>query len=231
MSFPALQACLFDLDGVIVDTAKYHYLAWREIAAELGFGFREADNERLKGVSRDRSLEILLEIGGLTLDDRSKAILAAKKNNRYLHKVLNMTPGEILPGAKKFLVGCRNAGLKIGVVSASKNADTILKLLQIRDFFDAVVDGTMVEKTKPDPEAFLMGARDLGVASDVCAAYEDAAAGIAAANAAGMFSVGIGDRAVLKDADIVVSGLADLTIAVVIAERDRHARQAAGAAS
>ena len=114
-----LKACLFDLDGVIVDTAKYHYIAWREIAKELGFVFTEADNEKLKGVSRMRSLEILLQIGGISLDGESKALLAQKKNSLYLQYVLKMRPDEVLPGAKEFLADCRNNKLGIGLGSAS----------------------------------------------------------------------------------------------------------------
>ena len=202
-----LKACLFDLDGVIVDTAKYHYVAWREIAEKLGFVFTEADNEKLKGVSRMRSLEILLEIGGISLDGESKTLLAQKKNLLYLQYVLKMRPDEVLPGAKEFLTDCRNNNLGIGLGSASKNATTILNLLQITHLFDAIIDGNKVTKAKPDPEVFLTGARELGVLPQNCVVFEDAKAGIEAAIAANMFSVGIGDPVILEKSEFRYFGL------------------------
>jgi len=220
-----LKACLFDLDGVIVDTAKYHYIAWREIAKELGFVFTEADNEKLKGVSRMRSLEILLEIGGISLDGESKALLAQKKNSLYLQYVLKMCPDEVLPGAKEFLADCRNNNLGIGLGSASKNATTILNLLQITPLFDVIIDGNKVTKAKPDPEVFLAGAKELGVLPQNCVVFEDAEAGIEAANAANMFSVGIGDPAILKKANFVTSGLKNLSVKSLIARLERQSNR------
>ena len=216
-----LKACLFDLDGVIVDTARYHYIAWRQIARELGFEFTEEDNERLKGVSRIRSLEILLGIGGITLDDETKAGLAQKKNSLYLEHVLKMRPDEVLPGAREFLTECRNHKLGIGLGSASKNATTILNLLQITDLFDVIIDGNKVTQAKPDPEVFLKGAQELGVPPPSCVVFEDATAGIEAAVAAGMFSVGIGDPVVLGQADFVVAGLKDLSVTTLLAKLKR----------
>lgn len=220
-----LKACLFDLDGVIVDTARYHYVAWREIAEELGFVFTEKDNERLKGVSRTRSLEILLEIGGISLDDESKTLLAQKKNSLYLQYVLKMRPDEVLPGAKEFLADCRNNNLGIGLGSASKNATTILNLLQITPLFDVIIDGNKVTKAKPDPEIFLAGARELGVLPQHCVVFEDAEAGIEAALAANMFSVGIGDPVILKKADLVASGLKNLSVKTLIAKLERQSNR------
>ena len=213
----SLEACLFDLDGVIVDTAKYHFIAWRQIAGELGFSFTEADNERLKGVSRLRSLDILLEIGGIALDSAAKAQLAEKKNALYLQYVLAMHPGDALPGAAEFVWGCRMAGLKTALATASRNARVIIDLLQIASLFDAMVDGNKVKRTKPDPEVFLLCAQELGVEAKSCVVFEDAEAGIEAACAAGMFSVGIGCPAILKRADMVVPGLAKLTVQSVLA--------------
>jgi beta-phosphoglucomutase len=224
-----LKACLFDLDGVIVDTARYHYVAWREIAEELGFVFTEEDNEKLKGVSRIRSLEILLEIGGISLADESKTLLARKKNSLYLQYVLKMRPDEVLPGAKEFLTDCRNNNLGIGLGSASKNATTLLNLLQITHLFDAIIDGNKVTKAKPDPEVFLTGARELGVLPQNCVVFEDAEAGIEAAIAANMFSVGIGDRVILKKANFVVSGLKDLSVKTLIAKLERQSSRNAPA--
>jgi beta-phosphoglucomutase len=224
-----LKACLFDLDGVIVDTAKYHYVAWREIAEELGFVFTEEDNEKLKGVSRMRSLEILLEIGGISLDGESKTLLAQKKNSLYLQYILKMRPDEVLPGAKEFLADCRNNNLGIGLGSASKNATTLLNLLQITHLFDAIIDGNKVTKAKPDPEVFLTGARELGVLPQNCVVFEDAKAGIEAAIAANMFSVGIGDPVILKKANFVTSGLKNLSVKTLTAKLERQSNRNAPA--
>jgi len=224
-----LKACLFDLDGVIVDTARYHFVAWREIAEELGFVFTEEDNEKLKGVSRIRSLEILLEIGGISLDDESKMLLAQKKNSLYLQYVLKMRPDEVLPGAREFLTDCRNNNLGIGLGSASKNATTILNLLQITHLFDAIIDGNKVTKAKPDPEVFLTGARELGALPQNCVVFEDAKAGIEAAIAANMFSVGIGDPVILEKANFVTSGLKNLSVKTLIAKLERQSNRKAPA--
>lgn len=206
-----IKACLFDLDGVIVDTAKYHFIAWREIARELGFEFTEAHNERLKGVSRMRSLEILLEVGGITLDQQTKERLAEKKNNDYLRYILQMTPDEILPRAKEFLMELRHSNIKIALGSASKNAMTILDRLQITHLFDAIIDGNKVTKAKPDPEIFLKGAEELGVLPGNCVVFEDAEAGIEAAIAAKMKCVGIGSPKNLRKANIVIPGFEKIT--------------------
>lgn len=207
-----IKACLFDLDGVIVDTAKYHYLAWKRLAKELGFDFTEEHNERLKGISRMQSLEILLEVGGLTLDEKVKMELADKKNSWYCEYIAKMTPDEILPGAKEFLELLRNNGIKIALGSASKNSMSILTNLGLVDHFDAIVDGNKVTHAKPDPEVFLLGAKELGAAPDECVVFEDAQAGIEAAISAGMYSVGIGDPKVLHKANIVVSSLKEMTL-------------------
>jgi beta-phosphoglucomutase len=207
-----IDACIFDLDGVIVDTAKYHFIAWRQIAKELGFEFTEAHNERLKGVSRMRSLEILLEIGKIDLDEDTKELLAEKKNNNYVQFILKMNPDEILPGAKDFLTECRLSKIKTALGSASKNAMTILDRLQIADFFDAVIDGTKVTKAKPNPEIFIKGADALGVSYQNCVVFEDAEAGIEAALAANMKCVGIGKKEILGKANIVIPGFQNFSL-------------------
>jgi len=207
-----IKACLFDLDGVIVDTAKYHYIAWRELAEELGFEFTEHDNERLKGVSRMASLEILLEIGNITLSDDKKLEMATRKNDRYVSYITNMQPDEILPGAKEFLEACRRAGIKTALGSASKNALTILDRLGLTPLFDAIIDGNLVSKAKPDPEVFLKGAEAVHVKPTECVVFEDAEAGVDAALAAGMKCVGIGSPTNLGHATIVVDGLHCMTI-------------------
>jgi beta-phosphoglucomutase len=211
-----LKACLFDLDGVIVDTAKYHYIAWKQISDELGFEFTETHNERLKGVSRMQSLEILLEIGGITnLDLKTKEVLATRKNTLYVDYITKITPEEILPGAEKFLRELRANGVLIALGSASKNAPIILEQLHINFLFDAIIDGNKVSKAKPDPEVFLMGASELNVNPSECIVFEDAEAGIDAAIAGGMKSIGIGSPENLGKADLVVSGLDKLNFEMV----------------
>jgi beta-phosphoglucomutase len=201
-----IKACIFDLDGVIVDTAKYHYLAWKSIADELGFEFTEKHNERLKGVSRMRSLEIMLEVGGIILDKSTCEILADKKNKLYLEYVLKMGPDEVLPGAKEFLTELRQNNILTALGSASKNAMTILDRLHITSYFDAIIDGNKTAKAKPDPDVFMKGAQELGVDPHYCVVFEDAEAGIEAAIAAGMRCVGVGSQETLGKANAVIDG-------------------------
>ena len=209
---PSPSACIFDLDGVLVDTAKYHYLAWKRLAEELGFYFSEADNERLKGVSRMASLDILLEVGGITkLSAQDKLAMADRKNSWYVEYISKMTPEEVLPGALDFLQQVKAAGVKIALGSASKNAGMILQRTNIAPFFDVVIDGSKVSNAKPDPEIFLLGARELGVPPSECIVFEDAAAGIEAAIRAGMKCVGVGKPAILHRATIVIPGFDGIT--------------------
>ncbi|WP_027088068.1 beta-phosphoglucomutase [Cohnella panacarvi] len=205
-----IKGAIFDLDGVIVDTAKYHYLAWRRLADQRGIPFTEHDNERLKGVSRMRSLDIILELGGFTLPDEEKEAMAAYKNELYLDYIRRMDESEILPGAKEYMASLRAKGVRIALGSASKNAAFILERVGLSGMFDAVIDGTKVTKAKPDPEVFLVACESLGLAPRDCAVYEDAAAGVQAAKAAGIYVVGIGDGDVLGEADEVVAGLHEL---------------------
>lgn len=207
-----MRAAIFDLDGVIVDTAKYHYLTWKRLAHSLGFDFTEVDNERLKGVSRGRSLEILLEIGGLDLDDETKAQMAARKNEWYVDYIRQLDAGEILPGATEYLKAIRSRGVRTALASASKNAPLILERLGISALFDVVVDGNKVNNAKPDPEVFLRVAEELGIPPASCVVFEDAEAGIEAALRAGMGAVGIGSPFRLKDADVVIGGLWQLVV-------------------
>jgi beta-phosphoglucomutase len=210
MTARTMRAAIFDLDGVIVDTAKYHYLAWKRLARELGFDFSEADNERLKGVSRTRSLEILLEIGGIDVCEADREAMAARKNEWYVQYISDMTPDELLPGAVEYIAFLRSKGIKIAVASASKNASLILDRLQIGAAFDVVVDGTKVTKAKPDPEVFIRAAADLGVPNADCVVFEDAEAGVQAAKRAGMGCVGVGKPGNLRDAEIVITGFEPL---------------------
>lgn len=205
-----IKACIFDLDGVIVDTARYHFIAWKALADELGFEFTEKDNERLKGVSRMTSLDILLEIGGLDFSREKKEELAKRKNEHYRSFILKMTPDEILPGATEFIKELKEKEIKIALGSASKNAMTILDRLQLTSWFDAVIDGTKVSKAKPDPEVFLKGAEALDIAPEKCVVFEDAEAGVEAALAGGMKCIGIGTSEVLGKANLVVAGLHEM---------------------
>ena len=210
-----IKACLFDLDGVIVDTAKYHYLAWRRLADQLGFDFSKEDNERLKGVSRMASLDILLSIGGVDASDKEKEEMAAKKNQWYVEYITKLKEEEILPGVKEFLLLLRENGVKIALGSASKNSMIILENLKLISYFDAIVDGNKVSKAKPDPEVFLLGSRELSVAVEDCVVFEDAEAGIEAAMRAGMKSIGIGSPEVLKAADKVLPGFQGIGLEVL----------------
>ena len=208
----SLKACIFDLDGVIVDTAKYHYLAWKKLAVILNVQFNEKDNERLKGVSRIASLDIILELGGIKLDEKKKAEYAAMKNEWYLDYIRRMTPDEILPGSLELISELKNAGIKVALGSASKNTPLILDRLGIEKLFDAVADGNVVTKAKPDPEVFIKAAKMVGVAPEDCVVFEDAVAGVKAAINAGMLCVGIGSGKILTDAHYVISGLDKLNL-------------------
>jgi len=210
-----IKACIFDLDGVIVDTAHYHFLAWKRLADELGIAFTEHDNERLKGVSRMRSMDILLELGGISLSPHEKERLANKKNSWFVDYIERMIPEEIFPGVKPLLIGLRSRGVKVGLASSSKNAQTIIQVLHIQHEFDAVVDGTMVTHTKPDPEIFLLAARRLGVSPQDCLVFEDAAAGVEAALAAGMRCIGIGSENQLNKADRVFKSTDQFSVEMV----------------
>lgn len=208
-----IQAVIFDLDGVIVDTAHYHFVAWQRLARELGITFTEHDNERLKGVSRMRSLEIILEIGGVSLSEEKKEELATKKNSWFVEYIEAIKPEEIFPGVREMLQGLRQQGYKIALASSSKNAETVIRLLQIGHLFDAIVDGTMITHTKPDPEIFLLAAKKLNVAPANCVVFEDAEAGVEAALAAGMKCVGVGSPRQLGKANVIVSKTADFNLA------------------
>ncbi len=204
-------AFIFDLDGVIVDTAKYHYLAWRNLANALGFDFTEAQNELLKGVSRIQSLEILLSIGKVELPRAEKEKLLLQKNTEYLEYVNKMTSEEILPGVNDLLNFLEINDIRYALGSASKNAPLILEKVGLLNRFTAIVDGNDVSKAKPDPEVFLIGAKKLGMNPENCVVVEDAIAGIQAANAAKMISIGIGDLNVLYEADYVFKDMTAIT--------------------
>lgn len=206
------KAFIFDLDGVIVDTAKYHYLAWKELANKLGFDFNEEQNELLKGVSRVRSLEILLKIGNVHLEPEQKEKYLKEKNDQYLQYIAKMDHTEILPGISKVLQYLKSNNIPFSLGSASKNARLILETLDLIDLFDAIVDGNDVSSAKPDPEVFLIAAQKLGVAPQECIVIEDAQAGIEAAHNAEMTSIGIGDAKVLQKANYTLKNTSEITI-------------------
>ncbi len=202
-----LKACIFDLDGVIVDTAKYHFSAWRRLAEELGITFTKADNERLKGIGRMASLNIILDIGGMILPEKEKEVLTEKKNAWYLDLIKDMDASEILPGVEDLLIELRDNNIGIALGSSSKNAKNILHLISLKDFFETIVDGTTITNPKPDPEVFLTGAKNLKNKPEDCVVFEDAEAGIQAAINAGMKSIGCGEEAILGAANFVVQSL------------------------
>lgn len=192
---------IFDLDGVIVDTAKYHYLAWRNLAEELGFEFTHEQNELFKGVSRKRCLEILLKMGKIDATQDQFDRWMIEKNIDYLKYIEKMDASEILPDVPKILEYLKRNELPIALGSASRNASSILEKVQLTSFFDTIVDGNNVTKAKPDPEVFLIAAKNMNVKPENCMVFEDAVAGIRAANAARMISIGIGDANILSEAD------------------------------
>ncbi len=192
------KAFIFDLDGVIVDTARYHFFAWQKIAAELGVEFTPEHNEKLKGVSRVRSLDIILELGKITARDEDRQRWLHQKNEDYLGYIANMDETEILPGVMHTLKYLKRNGQPIALGSASKNARPILQKVGILEYFDAIVDGNDVTNAKPDPEVFLQAARQLGAKPEDSIVFEDSEAGIDAANIAGMTSVGIGEEKILQ---------------------------------
>lgn len=207
----ANRAVIFDLDGVIVDTAKYHYIAWRKIANDLGFDFSEAQNENLKGVSRVQSLEYLLNIGKVNISQHEKNILLDRKNEHYLSLISNMSRAEMLEGIEDLLNQLQLHKIPFALGSASKNALTILNALQITDMFSAIVDGNEVTKAKPDPEVFLIAAKKLGFIPEKCIVIEDSKAGIDAANSVNMISVGIGNNHVLNASTYLLQNTKSLT--------------------
>lgn len=194
------KAFIFDLDGVIVDTAKYHFLAWQKLANQLGIEFTHEHNEELKGVSRVRSLDLILELGNITASQEDKNKWLLQKNEEYLTYLVDMDEREILPGVLKVLEFLKSKNQHITLGSASKNARPILEKTKTLHFFDAIVDGNDVTNAKPDPEVFLRAAKLVGVANENAIVFEDSVAGIQAANSAAMISIGIGDASVLHEA-------------------------------
>jgi beta-phosphoglucomutase len=198
------KACLFDLDGVLVDTAIYHFKAWKMLGENFNYQLTEEQNEQLKGVSRVESLNRILNWASYTATEEQKEIWLKEKNDTYLQLIMNMNPSEILPGVVDFLGQIKADGYKIALGSASKNAEIILEKTHLTPWFDLIIDGNKVSKSKPDPEVFLKGAEGLGLLPSECIVFEDAQAGVEAAIAGGMKVIGIGEASVLSDANKVI---------------------------
>lgn len=212
----AFRAAIFDLDGVLVDSARLHFTAWKRIADELGVPFTEHDNEALKGVDRMGSLEHILALGSLTRASTEKEDLAARKNGFYLQALESMGHRDVLPGANALLAAARSAGLSLAVASASRNAATVLARVGLLDTFDFVADAGQVARSKPAPYIFLACAEALTVPAQACVGFEDAAAGVAAIKAAGMTAIGIGEAGVLSAADRIFPSTAAVDFAAVL---------------
>ena len=203
---------IFDLDGVLVDTAKYHYLAWKQLADRLNIPFTKEDNEQLKGVSRVKSLEILLSLGSKNYTENERKQFMDQKNETYVRYISHMDESEILPGVVELLNQLKRKKIKIALGSASKNSELILKNTKLQDYFDAIVDGNDVSKAKPDPEVFLLGAKKIGIPANQCMVFEDAKAGIEAAKQAGMLAIGVGTQENLPNADILIKNLEEIEL-------------------
>jgi beta-phosphoglucomutase len=211
-SMSKYKAVIFDLDGVITDTAHYHYLAWKRLADAEGAPFDEEFNEQLKGVDRMGSLELILARAPRDYTQEQKLALADAKNRHYQELIATMSPSDLLPGALDALEAVRAAGLKTGLASVSKNAFTVLDRLGIRDRFDTVVDAARIANSKPHPEIFLTAASQLGVLPADCLGVEDAVAGVASILDAGMFALGVGRPEVLTRADRVIASMEEFRL-------------------
>lgn len=220
----SLKGLIFDLDGVLTDTAKYHFLAWKKLADELNMSFTEKDNELLKGVSRIESFGIILKINGRSneFSDEEKERLANLKNDYYREMIEQLTPEDILCGVLPFINAAKQNGLKCAVASISKNAPRVLELLGISDLFDYIADAAAVTKPKPDPEIFLTCAKALGFKPNECIGFEDAQAGIEAIHSAGMLSVGINVSVTSLEPDITLTSTNELDLTKIKQEFDER---------
>lgn len=207
-----IKAAIFDLDGVIIDTAHYHYIAWKRLASELNINLTIEHNELLKGVSRIRSLEIILELGNIHLSEEDKEKYANKKNAWFVEYIESIRPEEIFPGVNELIQSMKDRGINVALASSSKNAPRVIELLKISELFDTMVDGTMITHSKPHPEIFLLAASRLGVLPVECVVFEDAEAGVEAALAAGMKCVGVGSPEQLGKANKVIAKTGDFKV-------------------
>lgn len=210
MSLP--KACIFDLDGVIVDTVPAHYIAWKAMADELNIPFSEEENEHLKGVSRIDSMKRILAMGNIEKTEEEIIDYTTRKNEIYVEIISKMTPKDILPGVVEFIDLLRKNNVAVAIGSSSKNTPTILKGVGLEKAFDVIVDGNQVTHSKPDPEVFLKGATQLDFAPEECIVLEDAISGVEAAKRGGMKCIGVGDAKVLGAADVVITDMTELNI-------------------
>lgn len=207
-----IKGIIFDLDGVITDTAEFHYLAWKQLCDEEGLKFDKLLNEELKGVSRKKSLDIILKHNSTTISEIEKETYTNRKNEYYLVHLKSLSPQDYLPGIKFFLESLKASKIKIGLGSASKNAICVLEKLEATHFFEVIGDGNSVVNAKPAPDLFLFVAKELGCAPEECIVIEDAAPGIDAAHKAGMKAVGIGEKEVLGEAELVLENTSLLNL-------------------
>lgn len=214
----AYRGVIFDLDGVLTDTAHYHYLAWKKLADSVGANFDADFNEQLKGVDRMGSLNLILQASGKEFSEADKLALAHQKNLDYQDLIASLSPADLLPGAASALLSVRAAGLKTALASVSKNAQAVIERLGIAGQFECVVDAASIRNSKPDPEIFLAAAAGLGLQVQDCFGVEDSIAGIRAIKSAGMFALGIGSPAVLTEADVVIAGLAQFSLSDYLKE-------------
>lgn len=212
-----LKAVVFDLDGVLTDSAKYHYQAWKMLADKLGIPFDEEYNEKLKGVSRMESLELILQNGNAQdkYTQEEKVAMATEKNEFYKQLIHQITPEDVLPGIHDFLEQLKAAGIKTAVASVSHNAPFILERLELDKYFDYICDAAQVPRAKPFPDIFLSAAQNLGVEPANCIGVEDAQAGIQAINAAGMMSVGVGTESQMQEAKLILPSTAKLELGML----------------
>lgn len=215
------EAWIFDLDGVIVETAQFHYKSWKKLADTLEIPFNETKNESLKGVSRSQSLQKILAMDDRTISDKEFQQLMDQKNEWYQGYISKLTPEDILDGIPAFLHQLKEMGAKLAIGSSSKNAEFIVNYLQLNDLFDVIIDGTKVTKTKPHPEVFLKGASALNVNPENCIVFEDALSGIHAAKEAGMRCIGVGTEDNLNEADHVIASFKELTPKKLLSRLDK----------
>jgi|TARA_B110000259_G_scaffold159933_1_gene183187 beta-phosphoglucomutase len=201
----SLNACIYDLDGVITDTAKYHYQSWKWVADQLEYNLTEKQNQKLKGIGRKESLDKILKWSGARISEAEKSNLLQKKNQMYLEQIDHMTPEEIFEGFKTFNALIKKEGIKVAIGSSSRNAIRIIDKLDLVLDFHAIVDGGMTENSKPEPDIFLLAAEKLGVPPEECLVIEDSQAGLTAAKKAGMKSVLFGDDKGLKGAQLQIN--------------------------
>jgi beta-phosphoglucomutase len=219
-----IKGIVFDLDGVITDTAEYHYLAWKSLAKKIGIDIDREFNEQLKGISRIESLERILVYGGKEKDysEKEKETLATQKNEEYKEYIKQITPKDILPGITDFLKEAKKQGIRFSIASASKNAPKILEQLELAENFDGIVNPSDLKKGKPDPEIFIKGAEILGLTPKECVGIEDAEAGITGINEAGMFSVGVGNANSMRHANYFVEKTSELNLQTILQKEEEQ---------